>query len=119
MGLSREERLPDNTSSSIAAAAGWVAQLMTGTLATMLTLVAAALVGFALLRGDLSLRRGTSVVLGSFVLFGAPLIAAALLQLAGQASGTRPVSAANGQITALAPAMPAPVDPYAGAAMSQ
>jgi type IV secretion system protein VirB2 len=93
---------------------GW----LTGPLGTGVAVIAVAWFGFSLLGGRLSLRRGGLVVLGCFVLFGAPSIARGLLGLAGE---TRGLIAVSGPVTfdVSPPAVPTPpaYDPYAGAAM--
>ena len=111
--------MPDSSSSAIATAAGWAAQLLSGSLATILALVAIALVGFALLQGEIPLRRGTQVVLGCFVVFGAPLTATELLQLAQGWEYSRPSANEDQGPVLLNPVMPSPADPYAGAAVPQ
>ena len=91
---------------------------LTGPVGTGIAVIAVAWFGFSLLGGRLSLRRGGLVVLGCFVLFGAPSIARGLLGLAGE---TRGPIAATGPVTfdVPPPAVPTPpaYDPYAGAAM--
>jgi len=94
-------------------------QLLLGPLGTSLAVIAVAWFGFALLAGRFSLRRGGLLVLGCFVLFGAPDLAKALIGLAQTSnSGTAPLPPQ--QITIPPPpvaAVPAPFDPYAGASV--
>lgn len=61
--------------SPLLAAVTWFEQVLTGQIATAAAIVAIALVGFRMLSGDLSIRDGVRVVVGCFILFGAPLIA--------------------------------------------
>lgn len=61
--------------SSIVASASWIERLVTGPLSTSLAMIAAAWFGLALLGGRLSFKRGGLLVLGCFILFGAPAIA--------------------------------------------
>ena len=91
---------------------------LTGPVGTDIAVIAVASFGFSLLGGRLSLRRGGLVVLGSFVLFGAPSIARGLLGLAGETHGPTAVSG-PATIDVPPPAVPTPpaYDPYAGAAM--
>ena len=57
--------------SAIASASGWVSDVLFGPLATGIAVIAIAWIGFAMLSGRIDLRRGLSVVLGCFLLFGA------------------------------------------------
>lgn len=101
------------------AAAQWVDRMLVGPLGTSVAVIGVAWFGFALLAGRLSLRRGGLLVLGCFVLFGAPGIARALIGLAqGGGAATAPISPE--QITVLPPPVavtPPPFDPYAGASV--
>jgi type IV secretion system protein VirB2 len=102
------------------AAASWVERLLTGPLGTSLAVIAVAWFGFGMLTGRLAVRRGALLVLGCFILFGAPGIARGLLGLAGDARGARPMPVPL-TITPPPPAVPAPppFDPYAGASVPQ
>lgn len=68
--------------SAINAAASWVTDLLFGPLATMIAVIAVAWVGFAMLSGRIDIRRGLSVLLGCFLLFGAKGIAEGLRRAA-------------------------------------
>lgn len=97
----------------------WIAGTLTGTLGIMLAVLAIAGVGFAILQGLLAVRNGVRVVLGCFILFGAPAIAEALTGLAAQ---TSPQSAevynAPPPPPMSVPTPPPPdPDPYAGASV--
>lgn len=110
---------PPSDGSTLVEAANWAASLLTGSVGTIVAILAVATVGFAMLLGRVSVRDGARVVIGCFILFGAPLIGRELLGLARWNSG--PVSV-EGQ-----PASPAPIviptppprnrDPYAGASV--
>ncbi|MBK6299240.1 MAG: TrbC/VirB2 family protein [Sphingomonadales bacterium] len=101
-------------------AAMWIEGILTGTLASVLAIIAVAALGFALLSGRIDMRRGLTVLVGCFILFGAPAIAAGLCSIA-DASST-----ANG-VLATAPMTQTPIppapqnpnyfDPYAGASV--
>lgn len=99
------------------AAAGWVAAMLTGSVGTIVALIAIAGVGARMLLGRLSIRSGVRVVLGCFILFGAPVIAQALAHLITRTPST---TTSQGQA-----AMPPPIptartpdrDPYAGASL--
>src|SRR4051794_19226532 len=93
----------------------WVAGLATGSAATAVAVISVAWIGFAALQGRIEARKAARIVLGCFVIFGAPSIAAAL---AGSVSS--PVSLARyapEPMDQSVPPMPAPApyDPYAGA----
>ena len=64
---------------AIDGAVQWGLALLTGSLSTSIAVVAIAGLGFAMLQGDIPVRRATRFVLGCFILFGAPMIAQALL----------------------------------------
>lgn len=87
-------------------------------------MVCVAAVGLMMLSGRIDLRRGAGVILGCFILFGAPAIAAALHALAADA----PAPAASEPVYIPPPYVPPPPppappapprnpDPYAGAAV--
>ena len=102
------------------AAASWVERLLTGPLGTTLAVLAVGWFGLGLLTGRLAVRRGGLLLLGCFVLFGAPGIARGLLGLAGDTGRARPAPVAQ-TITPPPPAVPSPppFDPYAGASVPQ
>ena len=106
--------------SAIGSATSWVSDLLFGPPATIIAVIAIAWIGFAMLSGRIDIRRGLSVVLGCFLLFGAR----------GMVEGMR--SAANREDTRSNASAPAPpsfarsqppqnaangYDPYAGAAV--
>lgn len=105
----------------IADAVNWVQDAALGTTATMIAVIAVAAIGLLLLSGRLELRRGLTVVLGCFILFGAAGIAAALtsLGMAGTPASEIAVSdsgpLAQHSQTSLPP--PSAYDPYAGASV--
>lgn len=110
--------------SSLGSAAAWIEAVIQGPVMNALAAIAIAAVGLAMLRGQLSVRRGVTVVLGCFVAFGAPSIARGLTDLARaqdaddglavQAIDATPPPNLNPPV---APALPANVDPYAGASV--
>lgn len=101
------------------AAAQWVDRMLVGPLGTSVAVIGVAWFGFALLAGRFSLKRGGLLVLGCFVLFGAPGIARALIGLEqGGGAATAPISPE--QITVPPPPVavtPPPFAPYAGASV--
>lgn len=71
-------------SSPLIAALDWVQGTLLGNLATAAAVIAVAAVGFMMLTGRLDWRRGLTVVIGCFIIFGAVSIVAGIR---GMASG--------------------------------
>lgn len=65
----------------IANSIDWITGTLLGDVAGGLCVLAVAFVGFSMLTGRLSIRRGAMVLLGCFVLLGAPIMANGLLTL--------------------------------------
>ena len=84
-----------------ASAIGWISDTLLGQTAATLCVLAVALVGFSMLSGRISLRRGGQVILGCFVFLGAPAIAQGLL-----AVGTTQAGAGEGRQTVVYEAQP-------------
>ena len=104
---------------AIESAASWLAELLTGRLATISAILAIALVGFAMLQGRLAFRTSARVLLGCAILFGAPTIAAAFISEWRGASSALDMDRGGTEI-ALPPRSkipPADYDPYAGASL--
>lgn len=106
--------------SAISTAADWVSNLLFGPLATAIAAIAIASIGLALMSGRIDLRRGLSVLIGCFLLFGAR----------GLADGLRSAATDNEKFMVSTapppPSFPNPTpsssntnafDPYAGAAV--
>ena len=96
----------------------WLNGLVGGTLAVSLAVIGFALLGFLLLSGRLPTRRAGRVVIGAFLLFGAPAIAAGLILGGSEVSAPPPpppVPVATEAPRADLP--PANYDPYAGASL--
>ena len=70
-------------SSPLIAALDWVKGTMLGNLATSAAVIAVAVVGFLMLTGRIDWRRGLTVVIGCFIVFGAVSIVAGIRSLAG------------------------------------
>lgn len=111
-------------SNALGAAVLWVEATLLGTFATTLAIVAVALLGFAMLNGRIHYRRGATVILGCFVLFGAKSIASGLVGIASGGAGVAGETAAGVPESPLdnlakPPASPprAIDDPYAGASV--
>jgi type IV secretion system protein VirB2 len=70
-------------SSPLIAALDWVQGTMLGNLATTAAVIAVAAVGFLMLTGRIDWRRGLTVVVGAFIIFGAVSIVAGIRGMAG------------------------------------
>ncbi len=69
-------------SSPLIRALGWVQDTLLGNLATSAAVIAVAAVGFLMLTGRIDWRRGLTVVIGCFVIFGAVAIVAGIRSVA-------------------------------------
>ncbi len=109
---------PDG-SGVLVAAANWVRALVTGTPATIVATLAVAAVGLLMLQGRLPLRRGLTVVLGCFVIFGAGAIADGLLRIRDDSVSGDFLAQAPPSVPppVTVPAQPQVYDPYAGASV--
>ncbi len=75
---------PDPAGSSpLLAALEWVQGTLLGNIATTAAVIAVAIVGFMMLTGRIEWRRGLTVVIGCFIIFGAVAIVAGIRSLAG------------------------------------
>lgn len=106
--------------SAIGSATSWVSDLLFGPLATAIAVIAIAWIGFAMLSGRVDIRRGLSVLLGCFLLFGAKGIADGLRSaLLGE--GDAPIAVAPPPPNYIKPPPRTDAtnvfDPYAGAAV--
>lgn len=103
---------------AIESGANWLVALATGSLALGVCVLAVAGVGLLMLSGRLPVGHGFRVVLGCFVLLGAPVVSAGLLSLVdGQAYSE--ATAPEPPIAARPALPPANYDPYAGASLRQ
>jgi type IV secretion system protein VirB2 len=106
---------------AIPAAIQWIVTTLLGGVATGVAVLAVAFLGFGMMFGHLDWRTGTRVVLGIFILFGAPMITRELAALARGDEVAAPGQVAVGAVPSR-PAVPknAPAaDPYAGAGLPQ
>lgn len=69
-------------SSPLLAALDWVQGTLLGNLATTAAVIAVAAVGFMMLTGRMDWRRGLTVVIGCFIIFGAVSIVAGIRSMA-------------------------------------
>ena len=104
--------------SVLPAASDWITGTLFGTLAVSLCVLAVAFVGLMMMTGRLAIREGLRVVIGCFVLLGAPTIALGLMSAAKEtaqpATPQVPIIAAP---PAPPPLPPSNYDPYAGASL--
>lgn len=107
--------------SPIADGIGWVQGMAFGSIATTVAVIAVAAIGLAMLAGRLELRRGITVVLGCFILFGAGGVAAAFMGLAapGSQSSVHAIPQASAPPRSPSESQPSQsaYDPYAGASV--
>lgn len=116
-------------SGSLERVSAWLIEILSGSLAVSVAIIAVASLGLLLLSGRLDIRRGLRVVLGCFLVFGAASIARALLgasqSLVEERAVAMPVfvpviAEPNPLPNQPSPqsSSPSPFDPYAGAAVS-
>ena len=103
--------------SSLTQASEWIDAVVFGEVAIALCVLAVAFVGFAMLTGRFAMRGGLRVLLGCFILLGAPVIAGGLIG-AGNVEDSapfepQPSNQHTDQPTRDLP--PANFDPYSGA----
>ena len=110
-------------SSVLVAAISWLQDVLLGTVATSIAVIAIAAIGFGMLTGRVNIRHGATVILGCFILFGASTIVNGLRYAAGGGGDYAPpptVVAAPlppSQPRVQPTGVPAPYDPYAGASV--
>lgn len=114
----------DGETNALLAAARWIEALLFGPLATSVAVVAVASVGLLMLSGRVNVRRGLTVILGCFILFGAGAIAQGLrggvaMASEGAVQPAPPPSSAptSPERLTIPPTDPPPADPYAGASL--
>jgi len=96
----------------------WIAGTLIGSLALTLCVLAVAYVGLLMLTGRLAVRAGLRVVIGCFVLLGAPLIASALVGFGQvQSNMPQPVPTTLASEDSRPELPPSDYDPYAGASL--
>jgi type IV secretion system protein VirB2 len=104
-------------SDALPAAVGWVEGVLLGSLGTTIAVLAVAGLGFAMLQGRLSTRDGIRVVLGCFILFGAPAIARGLASMAQADNAPIVIPTPSPTPKRPPPPLPSNTDPYAGASV--
>ena len=109
--------------SVLVTAISWVQDVLLGTVATSVAVIAVAAIGFGMLTGRINIRHGVTVVMGCFILFGASSIVAGLRYAASSAGGYDALPPVIVQPPPSPPPQPrqtgtpAPYDPYAGASV--
>ncbi len=99
-------------SGAVVAAVQWLQNTLLGTVATTVAVICVATVGLMMLSGRVDLRRGASVVVGCFILFGASSIAAGIRSVAtGDSIAVEPVTYVEPWTAAPPPAPVAPTVP--------
>ena len=102
---------------TLPAAINWLTQLATGTAAVMLCVIAIATIGLMMLGGRLNLRRGARIILGCFVLLGAPAIASGLMSIGEDGATPPPPPVQTAPIEPRLELPPSNYDPYARASL--
>lgn len=98
----------------------WISDMLLGSVAIGICVLAVAAIGLMMLTGRLPVRKGMRVVLGCFVLLGAPVIAAAFSTGWSSLPEPAPVVITPERIERPDPRAdlpPAQYDPYAGASL--
>ena len=105
-------------SEALAASVEWMTGTLLGSLAIGLCVIAVATVGLMMLSGRIAIREAARVVLGCFVLLGAPVIANAFSG-AWQAEQSIIIPPSLPPEPARKPLPQSTYDPYAGASLRQ
>ncbi len=104
------------------ACAEWIKALLAGTLATSLSIISIACIGFLLLKGRLALDRVAWVLVGAFMIMGAGKLSAGIFAITQSGNGEAPASSMVSPPPAGPPTSPHEAqafDPYAGASVPQ
>jgi type IV secretory pathway VirB2 component (pilin) len=104
--------------SALPTAVQWVEGALLGSVATGVAVIAVALFGYGMLTGRLDVKSGLRLVLGAFILFGAPSIAREIAGIVRGGSVAVPEDVVARQSPAPEVPKDAPErDPYAGAGL--
>ncbi|MEG3152397.1 TrbC/VirB2 family protein [Sphingomonas sp. ZT3P38] len=114
--------IPSSGTGTLVTAVGWVQQVLLGSAATAIAIIAVASVGFMALSGRIDLRQSVTVIIGCFILFGAPSVVAGLQAAIAGGAGevARSVAPPPAPVFQPPPRQPfeaQPYDPYSGAAV--
>ena len=107
---------PHTSTESLLTASAWLQSVLLGSIASTLAILAVAAVGLLMLSGRTPIRRGTTVVIGCFILFSAATIADGLLSSLGEPHPAIALTPPAPTYTVTEPRAPS-ADPYAGAAV--
>lgn len=109
-----------STTDALSSAVRWIEAMMLGTIATTLAILAIAVLGFLMLQGRLDWKRAARVIVGCFLIFGAPVISAGLLgRIDNQPAYSRSMAAPESDMPPPPPRKNEQFDPYAGAAVQR
>ncbi|MEW6598754.1 MAG: TrbC/VirB2 family protein [Pseudomonadota bacterium] len=86
LALAQSANLDPAGSGVIASAAGWIQGTLLGNVATSFAVIAVGATGLAMLSGRIDWRRGITVIIGSFIVFGAAAIVAGIKSAASGSS---------------------------------
>ena len=103
--------------SALPAAVQWFEDVLLGPAANGLAVVAVAWLGFQMLAGRIDWRRGLQVLLGLFILFGAPTMVRELMGAVRVGGGAELAGPAQTPVPPALPSRAPAFDPYAGAAV--
>ena len=104
---------------SIGAALNWLQEVLLGTVATTVAVIAVASVGFLMLTGRIDYRRAGEVILGCFIIFGASTISRGIQSMIASDNVPRVADQARQPMPTPPPPNPRGLDPYAGAGVAQ
>jgi len=113
--LRQETLLSSSNSAPIATSMQWINDLLLGPLAVSLCVLAVAFFGAMMLTGRLRLYRGLRVVIGCFVLLGAPVIASGFMWASDDRNEPLPPLPVESRESPRGDLQPADYDPYSGA----
>lgn len=104
----------------MAEAIEWIVALLTGTMATIVAILAVAIVGISFLWGRVHLSQAFRVVIGCFIIFGAGLLASGLGSLgAGSGDTAEPLAASQPPVFRAPEVIEGAYQPYPGAAVPE
>ncbi|MBB4150199.1 TrbC/VirB2 family protein [Sphingobium scionense] len=109
--------MSNSNDNGIVEAVQWGERLLLGSVGTSVMIMAVAILGLFALRGCMDRSFAVRVLLGCFIIIGAPMIAAGIMTTA--ASGSGQVNAPTQEVEVSPPPLRAPerFDPYGGASV--
>lgn len=103
--------------SPLGEAVDWLTGMLLGSVATTLCVLAIAFIGLMMLAGRFPVRRGFQVVIGCFLLLGAPLVAVALAGTWRQSPPPQVAMPIEPQVAPRQDLPPVDYEPYGGASL--